>query len=121
MFKDCKDKKTRKRLVDGLRKLGEVQPRITIATIIIGCATRPLLIRAIVIFRLSLFLCTQMYQKAAKKVGVARRAAPTINDFGEHFGGVPPTTATEQQQQDGTAIGGNEGGKKAKGKDGKWV
>jgi curved DNA-binding protein CbpA len=85
MFKDCKDKKTRKRLVDGLRKLGE------------------------------------MYQKAAKKVGVARRAAPTINDFGEHFGGVPPTTATEQQQQDGTAIGGNEGGKKAKGKDGKWV
>ena len=62
-----------------------------------------------------------MYQKAAKKVGVARRAAPTINDFGEHFGGVPPTTATEQQQQDGTAIGGNEGGKKAKGKDGKWV
>jgi hypothetical protein len=59
-----------------------------------------------------------MYQRSAKKVGVARRAAPTINDFGEHFGGMPPT---EQQQQDGTAIGGNDGSKKAKGKDGKWV
>jgi hypothetical protein len=58
-----------------------------------------------------------MYQRSAKKVGVARRAAPTINDFGEHFGGIPPT----EQQQDGTAIGGNDGSKKAKGKDGKWV
>jgi curved DNA-binding protein CbpA len=73
-IQDCNEKRTKKKLLDGLRKLGE------------------------------------MYQKAAKKAGVAKRAAPTISDFGEHFGGVP---------QAGT--NNSHGSQKAKGKGEMWV
>lgn len=53
-----------------------------------------------------------MYQKAAKKVGGARRAAPTLDDFGEHFGGSAPKQESPESAK---------GQAKAKAKDERWL
>jgi len=56
-----------------------------------------------------------MYQKAAKKVGGTRRtSAPTLNDFGEHFGMAPHDGAS-------ATPGVESKGDNGKAKDERWV